>query len=561
MRSLALEHHDSSGQPDFRALENWRQQYDRIQPLSHGAKLSPAESESQKVSLAEIRQILVHRARASPTPPRIAVVLSGGGAKCSYQAGAVSALEEMLDEARRQHPDLSLDLNLIVGTSGGAINAVPIALGLLKEPAGRTEFRAVWEGLDQREILRPSVLFRTSLGIWFALLQIGIVLLVLRFRGFSRERRHQIFARVMLTLATVEVLLGYLHFSPWQLLGDNHYWHHLYLVCTLGIRTSAWILLVAGLLWLALNHWSKRRRSPLKVPRRPIGWILGICLAILPVFQIVTVLWFQETFSGGQGIEQALSENFPRLIDNTLARRSESLLDLTPAKSDAERLTALSRRVFSRDLFQRDLVITGNCIAQTSGSLPNDIYFYAGAGDSPGLKPDYGARGMNLAEYPAILMDVVMGSGTIFPVFPPRTVYDFPDVGDKVELIDGGFAHNSPVEAAVLWGATHIFLIEATPEKRKLRKNLLQNAATAIVHLHKQTQLVDMRSKQEVMVFTLTPEPPHICVLDFSSNLIRASIQRGYRDAGGGDRSTISGKRFRKELGKPVFTAVRLHDD
>jgi hypothetical protein len=147
-------------------------------------------------------------------------------------------------------------------------------------------------------------------------------------------------------------------------------------------------------------------------------------------------------------------------------------------------------------------------------------------------------------------MDVVIGSGSIFPMFPPRTLPDFPAPGDHVELIDGGFAHNSPVEAAVLWGATHVVMIEATPSKRALRKNFAQNLATAFTHLHKQTQLVDMRSKKQVVIFTLAPEPPHMCVIDFADNLIAASIERGYRDA------AEDTPRFRKELGVPVFTTV-----
>jgi hypothetical protein len=134
-------------------------------------------------------------------------------------------------------------------------------------------------------------------------------------------------------------------------------------------------------------------------------------------------------------------------------------------------------------------------------------------------------------------------------VFPSRTLPGFPSQGEQVELVDGGFAHNSPIEAAVLWGATHVFLIEATPQRRLPRRNFAENAAAAFVHLHRQTQLVDARSKKQVVVFTLAPEPPHLCVLDFADNLLAKSIQTGYDDA---DR----GANFRKELGEPVFTLV-----
>jgi hypothetical protein len=103
-------------------------------------------------------------------------------------------------------------------------------------------------------------------------------------------------------------------------------------------------------------------------------------------------------------------------------------------------------------------------------------------------------------------------------------------------------------------------LIEATPETLGLRENFAQNAGTAFAHLHRQTQLVDMRSKQQVVVYTLTPEAPHMCVLDFADELIEESMQRGYRDATGSSGDAIdlpaAKQRFRKELGEPIFARI-----
>ena len=130
-----------------------------------------------------------------------------------------------------------------------------------------------------------------------------------------------------------------------------------------------------------------------------------------------------------------------------------------------------------------------------------------------------------------------------------------PAAGEHIELIDGGFAHNSPIEAAVLWGATHVVMIEATPARHGVRRNLVENTAAAFVHLHKQTQLVDVRSKRQVDVFTLVPDPPHMCVLDFADNLIEASIQRGYRDVRA--EEGYAKRRFRKEPGLPLFSRIR----
>ena len=91
-------------------------------------------------------------------------------------------------------------------------------------------------------------------------------------------------------------------------------------------------------------------------------------------------------------------------------------------------------------------------------------------------------------------------------------------------------------------------------------RNLAENAAAAFDHLHRQTQLVDLRSKRQVVVFTMTPEPPHICVLDFAENLVEAATLRGYLDARGyrdqNDPTLPAQPTFRKELGEPVFTAI-----
>jgi hypothetical protein len=427
--------------------------------------------------------------------------------------------------------------------------------------AGRTDFQHVWKELDQREIVRPAMIVRLNIGLWFALAQAGIVLWLARRWVLRPERRGWVVPAVFLALAAVEITAGYLPGSPWRWLGRNHLWHHAWLWCTFGVRASAWTLLALGLVGLLLQGILVRRGKHLSVSRRLVVSGLAVGLLGLPVVQVVTVLFFQETLSGGEGMEHALAKKFPPLIDRHLERQQEPPLELGAASGDARRLEATSRQVIKRRLLRHDLVITGNCLEQSSKTLPSDVYFYA-ASNPGGPPPPFEARGISLDKRPSILLDVVLGSSSIFPVFPPRRLDDFPEAGERVELIDGGFAHNSPIEAAVLWGATHIVLLEATPEKRTRRRNFAENAATAFTHLHKQTQLVDARSKRQVVVFTLTPDPPHLCVLDFAENLIEASIARGYDDARGearrGDERTSRLPHFRKELGEPVFAEVTV---
>jgi hypothetical protein len=311
---------------------------------------------------------------------------------------------------------------------------------------------------------------------------------------------------------------------------------------------------------LAAGIWQwklSRSGNALALPAWATTWGLTIALLGLPLAQIMTIFLHEKTLSDGHGIERRLLESFADLAQFRATQLGDSPLDVDRRATPAESMKTLSRQIVDRKLLARDLVVTGSCLERSSEDLPSDLYFFAPA-DSQSVAAVYGQRGVSLAERPELLLDVVTGSGSIFPVFPPRTLYDFPREGESVDLVDGGFAHNSPIEAAVRWGATHIILIEADPQQRQERRNFIENAAGAFNHLYFQAQLVDARSreKEHVVVFSSRPEPPHLCVLDFADNLIDLAIDKGYREARGesANGSGITGRRrFRKELGEPWF--------
>ncbi len=50
---------------------------------------APPPDRLMRLDLEELGDLLIHYARSQPDPLRLAVVFSGGGAKCSYQAGAI----------------------------------------------------------------------------------------------------------------------------------------------------------------------------------------------------------------------------------------------------------------------------------------------------------------------------------------------------------------------------------------------------------------------------------------------------------------------------------------
>jgi predicted acylesterase/phospholipase RssA len=552
---LLLQHVDEAGVKDFLRLPAGAGAYAGVQTWTDAAEGAGGLDEAQLVSLDEIGWLLLHEARSQGRPPRLALVLSGGGAKCAYQLGVVRALEEKLAELRRLAPGLSLDIALVVGTSGGAVNALPVALGVTSTPEGQESFRALWSEMDQRELIRVPWLVRANLGLWFACIQLALVGWGVRRWVSDRGRRYRLGALVLLGLSLVAVALQLLPVSPWALLGRNHVLHHLWLWGSLGALFAAQCLLVLAVGGLLFEAWCRRRGRAL----RPVPvWLLRLPLLgilLLPLAQGLTMFLAEESLSGGAGIERALSRKLTALVDGHLQRQGLAPLDLHAAGSDAQRLRSVSRQIIERGLLRRDLVLTASCLSRTITVLPSDLYFYApAAADSPA--PGYGPRGVSLTGRPELLLDVMMGSGTIFPLFPARTLNGFPAAGERVELIDGGFAHNSPVEAAVLWGATHIILVNPTPERPLERGSLAGNLAAAFRHLYQQAQLIDARNQGKVAVFSLRPDPNAMCVLDFADNLIAGAVARGYEDARGvvrvGETERLGRPRFRKEAGEPT---------
>ena len=574
LNELSIPHDAIVAQPDFRFVNEFRKLFSDLEAGQY--RLSQMDDWSTRytsvtewmpsalpvsggatTSLDDISRMLLQYARSQPNPPRLALVLSGGGAKCSYQLGVVAAIEEQLAELRANHGEEGLDIALVVGTSGGAINSVPIAMGITGTAEGRKEFRQTWQSLDQRQIVRPSWLIRANMGIWFALIQSVLAIFFVNRFTKDAQLRGKKYAVVFIALGLIQIITAYLPNMPWSWLGSNHLWHHIWLWLSFGVTLSAWSLTAIGI-GILFFQWTKTRlRRQFQVPVWLIRTVLWIGVLGLPLLQGITILTYEETLSGSGGMQATLAQRFPPLIDRHLLRNKLLPLKVDHSTSAGDQLQTVSRQVLQRNLLKRDLVITGSCLKQTSDLFPSDLYFYASAnGDN--RPPPYGNRAVSLRKWPHILLDVVMGSGSIFPVFPPRRISEFPEPGEHIELVDGGFAHNSPLEAAVLWGATHVIQVEATPRKRKTRSNFLGNATSSFRHLYRQAQLVDARSRGKVTVFSIAPEPPHICVLDFAEPLVSNSIDRGYRDAA---MQTSAGARFHNEIGEPVFVPVRANNE
>lgn len=501
--------------PHFRPDPHYLKQVAELPPPP--AAEQRAEASRERVDLDDLVWTLHHYNRTHPQPARLGVVLSGGGAKCSFQAGAVRALEERLAEARVRLKDDQLQIQLVVGTSGGAINAVAVALGLTSSAEGFEQLRKAWGDLDQRELVRPPLAVRCNMWLWFASIGLLVAAGLQGLFRLSSSSTHRLTLVLGLGLAGLVHLPG----KPWSWLGTDSNLQHFYTWLSRGLEGAGWILVLAAL-W---GH-RRRRRLPLLLA------IAGVTL--LPLIQTWNILFIQQVVSENHGLEQALRRNFGRLID---VRCGQPVRTVPPA------IGQLSREVLDKKLLVRDLALAASPLTDPELQLPAEYYFFSNVlGRDPRF---FKERGVSLAQRPELLFDAVLGSAAIYPLFPSRRVHDLPQPGRSVDLVDGSFAHRSPLEAAVLWEATHVLVVEASTSEVSRRGHLLANLGASLNFLYDEAQLVDVRQRDRVALYTLVPEAPHIGLLDFSENLIQASIDKGYREAQSG---------FQKRLGPPRFT-------
>ncbi|MBT9586400.1 PhnD/SsuA/transferrin family substrate-binding protein [bacterium] len=527
--------------PGFRFDAGYVPTLDALPEILSSNLAALASRPLDRVGIDDIVVTLNHYNRTHSKPARLALVLAGGGAKCSYQAGATRALEEHLQSARRRWHDNNLDIHLVVGTSGGAINALAIAMGLTKTADGYDDLCRAWSDLDQSEIVCPPLAVRVNLWCWFASLT-GLCILAINWRfrlGKTRSLLLTVVAGVSLTVLSRMPLR--------LLLGTDSNLQHIWAWLSWGIEGAGLVLVVAAIAGALQIRQDRQRLQDVRRTGALVRLML-IFAIVLPLVQVWIVFFHEEFVSENFGIEKALTRNFGKLIERETGRRRSSL----PQASDRPAIKALSQQVFDSKLLQRDLVLTSSPLTDPNLPLPGEFYFYASPLGS--ADPVFGARGIALARRPELLFDALLGSAAIYPLFPSRRIENLPQAGQHVDLVDGSFAHRSPLEAAVSWGATHIMVVEASTQEPTSRGSLLDNFGASLCYLYDEAQLVDVRLRGQTVLYTLYPSAPHIGLLDFSPHLIRTSIEKGYREASGAPTSAYQrGGALQKELGPPVF--------
>ena len=648
--------------PPLRVLPDWLKPYKRVshwlEEIDPQHQLATPFSSLDQIVARLINydgQSKKQARNGGPRGARLALVLSGGGAKCAYQLGAVEALEQELGKHLDENKKRKVDISLVVGTSGGAINALCVALGITSDEKKQHDLRETWKSFRQENFLQPWWQVRLPIGLLLGLLQaillmrITLVVELVASRWTDRINFWALTGGLLIILGVSQCLVDKLNIQISEIWtfgrtylyqrtypshqveglfalpsiftatkpkahGMNHLLLHSWAVLAPTFIYSGLVLVVTGVcMVVGRNHplqkviaraQTRFEGTPffaaalhlfmsLVLSRRAlisylqlmalVCLITMILLPIIPPFNI-------HSLSDSEGVEQALAREVPKLCNSNYKDQKVT--------NYALRLEEISEEIVRENKLKRDMVITGSRLPATVEEIederyrtnqsadPDDMYFYydhrddLGLTGESGVPPDSSTGGaavsksahnenvvpsdrrfvpFKLKGNSRKLLDVVIGSSSIYPMFQPRTLKGIRlspgDKGREVKIIDGGFVHNSPIEAAILWGATHIILIEATPAGQPSeQQNLYSNALSAFDYLYTQAQIIDARSRGKIEIFTLRPLPArpgedlNSDLLDFSADLIEGAISKGYNDA-----LNIVEPRFRREPGPPQF--------
>lgn len=107
------------------------------------------------------------RLRVATSPPMSGLVLSGGGARAAYQAGALRAVAAILGK-RRRNP-----FPVICGTSAGAINATTLALHADDFRRGVARLTRWWRRIEVADVYRADFATLSRHGMQFLAAMVG----------------------------------------------------------------------------------------------------------------------------------------------------------------------------------------------------------------------------------------------------------------------------------------------------------------------------------------------------------------------------------------------------
>lgn len=107
----------------------------------------------------------IERMEGTANKPKVALIMSGGGARAAYQVGVLRAIAEMVPRGSTS------PFPILCGTSAGAINATALAIYALRFHEGVRRLNFVWRNFHVDHVFRADPLGIAAAGLrWFAAL-------------------------------------------------------------------------------------------------------------------------------------------------------------------------------------------------------------------------------------------------------------------------------------------------------------------------------------------------------------------------------------------------------
>jgi predicted acylesterase/phospholipase RssA len=452
--------------PSSRPLAAARSTGSGIPPVTDSAHYS------LKQVLSQIRDdIAVKRSQAlkqsGAFTPKIALVLAGGGAAGSFQAGAVSAMAKVF-------PAAGLKLDLVVGTSVGAINALAVATH--KEDLMQT----FWSTVTLDDIVSGP----GGESIGWALFPVRVVQA----------------APALVELALMGVL-AFLQFLTFYWIFDTTRRNLRFLIVVtiipialVACARGAPVAFVLGTL-IALGAALNGHRQSSRRFRRLLGgiWTMaGVAvvavLAFIPA-ELYRALVCREGFFTRERLQHTVGRGFVGRV----GAKAPS------AGSIDDQIRAESRAVCQKGPAVSFVVTT------TDVKRHSSRYFYLAADaetDRRALELGYTSIAR---QCPERLVDVAIASASVYPIFSPCRMELAS--GESPSLVDGGFLHNNPVQVAVSLGATHVLIIKPTRDQdyAPVGENLVTDVVEFFSALVTRSQTQDLNAARGTMSFLLQP--------------------------------------------------------
>ncbi len=417
---------------------------------------------------------------------RTAVVLSGGGAKGAYEAGVLKALE-----------DNHVQVDLVIGTSAGALNALLYALGQT-DRLYNGQGTGLWQRLGKKSILREGLLstFYSRVVSWkLAALAVMVSLMNLLFfaLGFSLafgtgrylSFRRQEFSKAIDALSN-NYFMGIVYGS--LVLIAVLFFEYLFMGSVLH-TVYRWLKIKLGISAIneeSLGHLRSAARRIPRLTKRILTKSLRLPVDVLDPDRLVESIRQVEppAYFSSAPMERLLREEIQKVLEeNKVTATATEASDLGLVTT-----TWLQSRLNAGDAGFRGLMITATdlnakteCLfyglrdeyrrALTAQRLKrydlstSEQYIHSLFIDHNG--PDY--VDLFFEENGRLLFDALMASTSIIGVFPPRRI-KLPAKGywRSVEpphtFVDGGFGNNTPIRDAIEAGATHLIVVHVEPK-------------------------------------------------------------------------------------------------